>query len=99
DRRSSAFDGPIEGHGEVMSTHGTGKVEALPEGAAQAVEQPGLPALLDTLGDHLHAEGAGQVQDGAHEGRVLRPLAEGLDERAIDLEHLDRVMAQVAERG
>ena len=62
------------------------------------MQQLGLPTLFNPLGDDLHAEGTGQVQDGAHEGRLLSPLAEGLDERAIDLEHLDRVVPQVAER-
>src|SRR4051794_377997 len=63
----------------------------------QALE---LALRLDALGHRPHAERAGHADDRRDDRRVaLSVLAEVVDEGAVDLDHLDRVLAQVAERG
>jgi hypothetical protein len=56
-----------------------------------------LLGLLDALGDGVELEGVAQLDDRVGQGGVLPALADPVDERLVDLEHVDREAAQVAE--
>jgi hypothetical protein len=56
-----------------------------------------LLGLLDALGDGVELEGVAQLDDRVGQGGVLAALADPVDERLVDLEHVDREAAQVAE--
>src|SRR4051812_8060217 len=76
-----------------------GEMEALRVVAAQLGEPRELPGGLDPLRDHAHAERAGHADDRLHDRVVAATvLAEVVHERAVDLELVERVATQVAER-
>ena len=72
---------------------------ALPLAVAER-EQVGELALgLDPLGDHLDPERAGQGQDAGGEGGVRGRFTEARDERAVELDLVDRQRAELGDRG
>src|SRR5690349_21665176 len=76
--------------------------EALADLAAELQEELALRLVLDPFGDHLHAERACEREDRAHDcagTRIARRARELGDERAVDLERLQRELMQIRERG
>src|SRR5262249_21133086 len=71
------------------------EVIALPPLAAHLEERPRLRLGLDSLRDRAHVQGPPELDDRRHEGAVARAVAECVDERAIDLEHVDREPMEV----
>jgi hypothetical protein len=71
-------------------------VEALAEGAAEALQLAGLGLLLDAHGDHLEADQVGDAEDGVGQGRLLGPVEQAVDER---LGQLQRVHGEALEVG
>ena len=57
-----------------------------------------LAARLDPLGDRDQAERVGEADEVGGDRRVLGVVLDALDERAVDLDHVDREAAQLAER-
>ena len=75
------WDEGVDG-GEV---HGAGEVKALAAGAAHGFELFELVGVFDAFGDDIHAEGAGEGEDGATiEARIVI-LGDAADEGAVDL--------------
>src|SRR5690606_17340662 len=67
--------------------------------AAERDQAFALDARLDALRDRLQVQRAGQREDRADHGMAAVPrVAEFRDKRTIDLERLQREMAQVAQR-
>ena len=62
---------------------------------AQALE---LDLALDALGDDLQAERAGDLDDGGDDRRVLVLGADAVDERAVDLDDVEREALQARQR-
>ena len=72
---------------------------ALPAVAAEAHELAALVLVLDPLGDDAQVEREAERDDRAHERVVVGVrVADPVDERAVDLERVDREVAQVGER-
>ena len=63
---------------------------------AQRVE---LFLRLDAFGQRLHAQALAELDDGAQDHVGLRARGQPGDEAAVDLERVDRVGAQVGQRG
>ena len=66
--------------------------------AVERVELLGMRHRLDAFRDDAHPELAGQLHDGPADDVVL-VRAHPRDERAIELQRIDRIPLQVAERG
>ena len=62
----------------------------LPLIAAEAAQLGELLRRLDALGDDLQPERAGEADDGADDGGVPAVRGQAGDERAVDLQHVDR---------
>lgn len=58
-----------------------------------------LVDALDALGDHTHVQGAAKGDHRVRDRRVVRVFDHVADERRVDLEHVDRHLAQARERG
>ena len=71
---------------------------ALATVAADLAQARQLQRGLDALGDHRQAEGVAELDDGLDDRRVLGVDAQAVDERAVDLDRLDREPLQVGER-
>src|SRR5687768_16584995 len=77
----------------------TGIEIALDSVAAERLDKAPLLGGRNPFGHRLHAEAAGEGYDGADDGEALRvPLGNGMDEAAVDLERVERRLAQIAER-
>ena len=89
-----------EGHGrQVLERRGRGKQEPLAGDAAEREQGLRLGLRLDPLGNRVDAE---RVAEAHHGARQLGSVALGHqaeDERAIDLQHVDREPVQVGKRG
>ena len=72
--------------------------EALRPFAAERAQRLALQLVLDALGDGLHLQRRGQLDDRAHQRGRLRALAQRRDEAAVDLEDVDRVAVEVGQR-
>lgn len=64
-------------------------VEPLGSVAAEADEEVGLGLGLHAFGDHGHAEGVGEVDDGGDDRWLGGAGGEPADEGAIDLDEVD----------
>src|SRR5579871_3248089 len=72
---------------------------ALDEVAAPVAQQRCGLLVLHPFGYRLEVETAGKIDHGLHEGAVIGRARHVLHERAIDLDHVDAELAQIAERG
>src|SRR3954447_19238321 len=92
--------GAAEERGDLLRRDGPGEVEALPELAAEALQGHELVVVFDPFGDGRERQAFAEADDRAHELRLAGgALAEAHDERAVDLQHVDRELVEVAERG
>ena len=66
--------------------------------AAEGVENLELLDTLDTFGNGAQAVGARHGDDRGDDGLAFRELSQLIDKGAIDLEAVDRELAEVAER-
>src|SRR2546429_1217708 len=71
--------------------------EALGEVAAELPQRRELPVRLDAFGDREQAEGVSEADEVRGDRGVLRVVLDALDERAIDLDQVDREAPQLAE--
>ena len=78
---------------------GPPEVEALVGPAAVLAQEPVLLLGLHALGDHGEPERPRERQDHPRDGRVGRVAQHVLDERAVDLDLVQRQPLEVAERG
>ena len=67
--------------------------------AAETAELHQLDLVLQFLGDHVQREGPRHAEDGLDDRRALLFDSEALDERAIDLQAVEREPVEVSERG
>ena len=67
-----------------------------PRPASRSTRQ--LRRLLDALGDGLEVERLAEPQDREDDRRLGRPVVEARDERAVDLQLVDREAAEVVQR-
>src|SRR4051794_10644841 len=99
-------DGAQTGHGrpggeqllEVRRAQRLGEEVALRALAAEALERLELLDGLDALGDRAEAEAVGDVDDRRDDRGVVLLGAEPVDERAVDLDRVDRDALQARER-
>ena len=77
---------------------GRGEVESLCLVTAEGGELGRLIRPLHTFGDGRQTEHAGHVHDRGCDGAIAGVLTESLDERAVDLQDLDRELLEVRER-
>src|SRR3954469_19712271 len=75
---------------EVLGRHRRGEQVALGAVAAEPAERVELAGGLDALGDRLEPQAARDVDDRADDRRVVLLLAQPVDERAVDLDRVDR---------
>src|SRR4029079_3884424 len=84
---------------QELGRSGPGEHEALGPVAPEPAELVELAAGLDPRGHHAQAEGAAQADDGRDDRGVLGVLAQPVDERPVDLQHVDREPLEVAQGG
>ena len=72
---------------------------ALAELAPHGGQQVPLDLAFDPLGDDFEPEGAGQLDDALGEGQALPGDSDPVHEGLVHLQHVDRQLPQVAERG
>ena len=78
----------VQGHAEVVALGGA---------AAQGAQALGLFLALDPFGDGHQTQGLGDLDDGLGQaGRVV--IGQRGDERAVDLEDVDRELLEVGQR-
>ena len=68
---------------------------------AVAAERPQalhLFGALDPLGRDVHAEGVSQGDHRLHDGSFRRDVVDALDEGTVELDHVDREPAEIAQR-
>jgi len=83
---------PVERLGRTRA----GEEEALDQGDAEPLEQRALLGALDTFGDDVQVQRARHEDDRLHDGAVGRVGVQLADERAVDLDAVDREVAKVA---
>ena len=88
----------LERAGDLLGRHRAGEVEALGQPAAQPAQLADVVDGLDPLGHHVERQRPGHRDDRLGDRGVARLRAEPVDERAVDLEHVERQAGQVAER-
>ena len=98
-RPSTGRRGALEQRLEVERVHRPGEVEALAEVAAEREQLGELVGGLDPLGDDRHLEALAEADDRAGDRGLAAVDPDPVDERAVDLEHVDREARQVAQRG
>src|SRR5437868_489657 len=91
--------GPGEQGLHARSGHRPGDQESLAELAAHLAQRDELPWLLDALGDDLEPEVPADLDHGPGQQRERGVVTEPGDERGIDLDDVQRELAQVGERG
>src|SRR3954470_5446223 len=74
------------------------KMEALAGAHTHADERPCLLGVLDPLGDDVQVQALSELHDAADEVHARGGGPRVLDERPVDLEHVDREALEVAER-
>ena len=84
--------------GERVRGERAAQVVALGEVAAQRGEALERQLVLDALGDHLQPEVVAEVDRRAHDDQVALVLQHRRDERAVDLELVDRQALEVGKR-
>src|SRR6185437_10032392 len=83
---------------DIVRREGLADQITLREVAAELPQQaPGL-GLLDSLGDDAQAHAVPQADGRSDDGRLIAAEARMRDERAIDLQLIDRQTAQLRER-
>lgn len=87
----------VEELGDGAARHGLGEVEALAPVASEGSQLLVLLRGLDALARHLQAERLREGDDRVHDGGVLGVVPEAVDERAIDLQAVDREVLDGAE--
>src|SRR5439155_12630059 len=83
---------------DLVGRRRPGEEEALREIAAELSQRRQLPVGLDALGDREQAERVGEADEVRRDRGVLRIVLDALDERAIDLDQVDREAPELAER-
>src|SRR5580704_2754457 len=75
-----------------------GEQVTLSEGAAEFAETVELEVAFDTLGDGAQIQAAGHFEDELNGIAAIAIGGESVDQRAIDLEFIERPAAKPAER-
>src|SRR5690348_5673338 len=83
----------------ARSGHRPGDQESLAELAAHFAQRDQLPWLLDALGDDLEPQVPAELDHGPGQQRERGVVTEPGDERGIDLDDVQRELAQVGQRG
>src|SRR6185369_10764060 len=65
--------------------------------AARDAERLELGLGLDALGDHFHPQRAAEMDDRLDDRRALALAAHAVDEAAVDLEAIERELADIVE--
>ncbi len=88
---------PVEQVAELLGPHRVGEQEALAEVAVLALELLELGGQLDPLTEGLQAERLAELDEGSDERGGFAGVVDPADERLVDLQRVDRELAQVAE--
>ena len=83
--------------GEFVGRHWAGDAVALREFAAELQQHGPVFDGLDAFGNHLAAEGVGEAQHAAEDGKVVRVVEHVADEALVDLELCRRQTLEVGE--
>ena len=83
---------------DALGLGGRAREVTLQQGTSEGTQLECLLLRLDTLGHALEAEAVRQAGDRGDDGAVLRVHRHALHERTVDLDHVDRELAHVAER-
>jgi len=83
--------------GELVAWHGLGEQVALDIVTAEVVKNGKLIVPFDAFGDRRKPERSAQVDNAANNCCALCVLGDSVDEGFVDLDHVDREVAQVAE--
>ena len=75
-----------------------GKQVALAKAATHLLQERELFFSFDALRDHIHSQNSGQFNDGLHNLEGLFTVAHALDKGAVDLEHVEWELVEIAER-
>src|SRR6266851_8259716 len=97
-RSGGGADRGVEQRADRFRAHRAIEVEALRELAFQRDEFLCLAFGLDALGDDVDPVGLRELDQHAHDRRAAEAAVGALDERAIDLERVERELVQVAQR-
>ena len=81
----------------IVLLNSLGEVEALSPGAPEPHEFADLRRVLDALRDHIHPQRVGEADDRTDDRGVVGIDADTVDERAVDLQDVDREPFQVRE--
>ena len=85
--------------GDARGGLGHGEAVALTPAVAEGEEVGELLVGLDPLGDHLDAQRPRHRQEARGERRVRGAIGQAADERAVELDLVDRQRAQLRDRG
>ena len=80
----------LDQRGQVLRRHWPGDQEALHGRTTDAAQHFQLGRLLDTLGQRVHAQHAGQFEHGAHDRPRIAGLHQLAYEGAVDLQLVER---------
>ena len=94
----AADGGATRGILDVVGRERPGEDEALPAVALLLLELAELLVLLDALGERLQAELLAELHERVQQRPRLGRVGDRRDERAVDLQDVDRELAQVRER-
>src|SRR5713226_2520280 len=94
-RSGGGADRGVEQRADRFRAHRAIEVEALRELAFQRDEFLRLAFGLDALGDDVDPVGLRELDQHAHDRRAAEAAVGALDERAIDLERVERELVQV----
>src|SRR5207237_8607980 len=98
--RASPRDGVfLPPRGEVVRGEGRAEVDALSDVAADRLERLERLRVLHALGHRTQAEVVGEVDGGVHERADAGIGERTADDRAVDLDFVDREALEVRERG
>jgi hypothetical protein len=75
------------------------ELESLKEITTLFPETIGLGLGLDALGDDSQVQGMSHLDHGPYQDRRTRVVVRVADKGAVDLEHVDRQLVELAERG
>src|SRR5207344_165903 len=89
--------GPPEHHVGHLGGRWPAEEVSLALVAAKAPQLRELLRRLDALGHRLEPERAAQADDGAHDRGISTVRGQARDERAVDLEHVDREALEIAQ--
>src|SRR5262249_59436438 len=72
--------------------------EALRERRPHPAELIRLAGPLDPFGDHIEQQAVAEIDDSVDELRLAGVVLDAVDERAVDLEDVEREVAQMRQR-